>query len=1087
MNKSLLKVALLSLVCTSMPLSFSSCKDYDGDINDLQQQINECKSTVDNIIANVAQGGIITSVVKTADGKGVVITVDKNGKTESFTITNGENGKDGKDGKDADVWTIGTDGYWYKNGEKTDYRAIGEKGDKGDTGATGPQGPQGPQGETGPQGPQGPQGETGPQGPQGPQGETGSQGPQGPQGAQGNPGDFYKPNNEGYFDLYSWNPQTGKYELKEKNAFKYIVSGEQRITAMLTSNDVYLYGVDGVEGALVLARTGALRSLVFKPDFYYHGIEAMDAATFKFTGMSVKKVNADGNYSTDAPTMGGLVQMTPALVANYHLNPSSANIDDIAELSFITENLNYTRAASGLTARIFDRSAANGILTVKANLQGDIKEIEGDEMVTVLALKARLNQKASVTDTAIVSDYAAVKASYYTDIDLSLPKNHPTTVSTLPNNHWYTTALDAINADPVIEIEYDNEEGINIAKYIQADYTNSKGNHVAWAKPVNEYGFKYEYALVGYTDGNNNTSQSAHAALNPAAPSFVRAQMTEGGKAQPWGSKQAKASIGRMPLVRVSLVDTVSTSRPVAAVAYVKLMIVDKIEVPEQNLITVEYPFGNGYTVSCSDQATNFQLTWSQVEERVLAHPGVNMSKETFEQNYELKMVTNSSTVVQQVIIGSDNSISNASGNNVHGEVVKLPDPTIPQGTETIKWSIPANDVYEWFTGTEKPKNLSVVVVYQGKQGTRFAESKIALVLNWTPNPLHITPTVNLDDASKISELWFSFNSDKSASDGGLKQENHLNVKVPAGNYNSSACTYVNNLLYPFVGNKLGMTGLESYYTDYKNPTAIFNFAPITNAPSTVTGVSGAQYDLLAQGTLLKAKIKGTGAIETIAVIDNSNAAQPTVTYQEGDFAKDILSYAGAQELGRGQTLSATIAVTAVNGCDKPLTVTNNTYNVRFLRPVTVTADKAGKLTDGLDNGSSIEIAKYLHFIDWRKYDFKDHPQYFDYYGVKGVFVGEFKNGQLVKANPNDITGAVYTDLNGANFNKTLKEILPDINLSYTQASTINLSQVGVLNYKNGGNVLGYEFRIMVPFVVEYKWGYVLVPMTITVQPTVGQ
>ena len=32
MNKGFLKIALLSAVCVSTPLSFTSCKDYDDDI-----------------------------------------------------------------------------------------------------------------------------------------------------------------------------------------------------------------------------------------------------------------------------------------------------------------------------------------------------------------------------------------------------------------------------------------------------------------------------------------------------------------------------------------------------------------------------------------------------------------------------------------------------------------------------------------------------------------------------------------------------------------------------------------------------------------------------------------------------------------------------------------------------------------------------------------------------------------------------------------------------------------------------------------------------------------------------------------------
>ena len=53
---------------------------------------------------------------------------------KSYTI---ENGKDGNDGKPADVWTIGEDGFWYKNDQKTEYKAVGSNGTNGADGVNG--------------------------------------------------------------------------------------------------------------------------------------------------------------------------------------------------------------------------------------------------------------------------------------------------------------------------------------------------------------------------------------------------------------------------------------------------------------------------------------------------------------------------------------------------------------------------------------------------------------------------------------------------------------------------------------------------------------------------------------------------------------------------------------------------------------------------------------------------------------------------------------------------------------------------------------------------------------------------------------
>lgn len=1046
MNKGLLKIALLSVVCGSMPVAFTSCKDYDDDIDRLNKEVAENKTAIDNISQLVSQGGVIKSVAPSADGKGIVITVDQNGKTETFTIKNGENGTNAK------IWTIGDDGFWYEDGVKTSYRAIGEKGD---------------------------------------QGTPGTPGTPGQDGKPGAPGDYYKPNAEGFFDLYTWDASKGEYILKQKNAISYATANDH-VTAVVTANDVFLKGIEGTEGVIVLAKTGALRGLVFKPDFYYQGIEAMDAATFKFDALGLNDVNADGDFPTDAPVTGKEISMTPALVANYYLNPSSANIDNIFDLSFITEDLEYSRAASGVTATIFDRSAKNGILTVKANLQGDIKAIAEDEMVTVLALKARLNEKAAATDTVITSDYAAVKASYYTDIDLAVPANASGVVLSNPTkpNHWYTTAAQAIAADPALQIAWNNSEGLDLSKFIQADYTNSKGNHIAWAKPVNEYGFKYEYSLVGYRDGANQTSQSAHAALNPANNAIIRAQMPKDGKAQAWGAEQNKATLNRQPLVRVCLVDTVTAGRPVAAVAYVKLEIVEPGAVaPEDAITPVEFPFTDGYTISCSTADKTFQLTWSQIEERILATLG--MSKATFEKNYDLRMEDATNKIAQQVNVGADKSITNATVK--YGVVTKMPDPNLPQGTEVVKWTITANDVYNYFAGSTKPKQMSVTVVYDGKPGTAYARNHVTITLKWTPSPLNVDPSATVDDNSKIAELWYTYNSATSASDGGLKQETHLNVAVPNNNLAPAACTFVNNLLYPFVGNKhVGLTGLDlTTYPDFATTKDGFAFDAVANAPKEVKGMSGATYVLLPDGVNLKAYLKGnsTANAKTIAVIDN---ATYTVTFQENDMAKDLLNYAGAQQLGFGETLSATVKVTAVNDCNKPIALENNLYNVRFLRPITVNKKDTPKLADAVDNGSSLEVARYLDFIDWRNIKFTDANKYLNYYGVEGVFVGILndRTGEVSIANDedNDITKYVYTDLNGGSLEtQKLSSVLPDIRLTYTPATNLSLSSIGVLNYRNGGNVLGYPFHIRVPFVVKYKWGYVKLNFDITIDPTIGQ
>ena len=101
--------------------TFVSCKDYDDDIDRIDNTLNDLKSQIAALQTEVSNGNWVTSLTPT-DG-GFTVTF-KDGKT--YTIVNGkdgdkgETGEAGKDGNSVEV----KDGYWYINGEKTDYVAV---------------------------------------------------------------------------------------------------------------------------------------------------------------------------------------------------------------------------------------------------------------------------------------------------------------------------------------------------------------------------------------------------------------------------------------------------------------------------------------------------------------------------------------------------------------------------------------------------------------------------------------------------------------------------------------------------------------------------------------------------------------------------------------------------------------------------------------------------------------------------------------------------------------------------------------------------------------------------------------------------
>ncbi|MDE7146033.1 MAG: DUF4988 domain-containing protein, partial [Duncaniella sp.] len=144
MNKKFINGLLLATLVVGSAGSFTSCKDYDDDIDNLQSQIDGINVTIGQLQELISSGKVIKDVTSNADG--VVITMT-DGKT--YTITNGKNGANGADGKNATVWTINSDGYWCEDGKVTEWKAVGTDGKNGTDGTNGTNGTDGTNGTNG--------------------------------------------------------------------------------------------------------------------------------------------------------------------------------------------------------------------------------------------------------------------------------------------------------------------------------------------------------------------------------------------------------------------------------------------------------------------------------------------------------------------------------------------------------------------------------------------------------------------------------------------------------------------------------------------------------------------------------------------------------------------------------------------------------------------------------------------------------------------------------------------------------------------------------------------------------------------------
>ncbi len=94
--------------------------------DEIAMRMQEYRAVLENEIARLKAELAEVS----AGGSAAVPTIGEDG----YWYINGEKtnhyalGMNGADGRDADKWTIGDDGYWYRNGEKTTYRAVAQDG-----------------------------------------------------------------------------------------------------------------------------------------------------------------------------------------------------------------------------------------------------------------------------------------------------------------------------------------------------------------------------------------------------------------------------------------------------------------------------------------------------------------------------------------------------------------------------------------------------------------------------------------------------------------------------------------------------------------------------------------------------------------------------------------------------------------------------------------------------------------------------------------------------------------------------------------------------------------------------------------------
>ena len=811
---------------------------------------------------------------------------------------------------------------------------------------------------------------------------------------------------------------------------------------------------------VLTALSHQLKSLVFGPSEYYQGIEAIGVWSYNYN--AVKALPAydaekDQIAANTPDTENNTTSVVPDVTATYYLNPSNATVDeDLSHYKFIVQNAAYTRAAeeSDITIKSVKAEDGKALVTFSMKNANNIAKIplRGDGKVDVAALRYTYKSETTKNDTTITSDWAALKQYIVKDFIINKAKAAGQTEAD-NENHLAKTAAQAIAHNdqgvydyPTLEIQYDDEKGIDLDKWINVHYNTNGNPDKLWGgqTTVNTKGFKLAYSLVGYIADGHSTNESAHAKITGTT-------LTVNGYKEETG----RQIIGRTPLVRVTLVDE-NTNKQVAAVGYIVVKITDKEIVPVE---ATADPIDNGYTVKCnpSNALNSVQaITWEEVENKVCGQLGV--SKEEFEANWTFD---------------ADNQYKkNANGKfevtDNFGKVVKTASDGLGHQTNVLEWTVDNATAYTYFV-TEKNTRKSIWVKFTPKKTT---DRPIYVELRWTPKVINMTPEATIKNSTehKKKAAWHAANSMNEGFD-------QLQIQVGNATVQGATCEYANlNIAQTFNKSVLDIVkeDLGSTYSELANNASVtFTFAP-TNEQThqKYTGVSGTTYDIWVNeaGDEISS---GTVKIATITPKDG------IVHINKNDVTKDILNkYANLADLTNALTLTVKANVKTCEPAANLINLKNNKFDVKVIKPLFVANSEVNGMQ--LNKANTLTQPVSFSFKDFNGYT----PKTFNEYSGGKVFFFNFYGLESVKQ-----VGTIQTDYSGAKTaidEKDIKVVYKAPTaaelLALKKLNKDNVTKMGTVTLTQVNQSRANGFNVWVPVEIKYNWGTLKTEIKIAVK-----
>ncbi len=378
--------------------------------------------------------------------------------------------------------------------------------------------------------------------------------------------------------------------------------------------------------------SGRLTSVQLIPELYVDGIETIELKSLAYKAWKVTSTDKE-----ETVAQGTAVSTTAqsATAVRYLVSPSVITVDDIKAPSYVFEKAETRAAVSTELMSVEGYEVANGVLTVDVKkTAGASLALDADHIYTA-ALKVPIADKhltEGESATAVYSDYVRITETTVEPVIAALvdkgagKPNDGEWECAEDGNHYHFSATfsAAQGAAAVKEFAYNGK--VDLLSLVTGCYVDAKGVAQEITKDdLSASGLEFRFSIpaLSYKLGDNDTDQQQFAAV---------AQGEDGSwtlsSKLPGGVTDNQAAIDKTPIVRVELVD-VNNANAVVDVRYFKVKWVrEALDAVDLGVLKTF-----DYTLSC--EIFSGDVLWSEMVDLVLGKLGENgMSQNEFLATY---------------------------------------------------------------------------------------------------------------------------------------------------------------------------------------------------------------------------------------------------------------------------------------------------------------------------------------------------------------------------------------------------------------------------------------------------------------------